>query len=80
MLLHQLVVVFRLALYTSLRRKAPMGLNYLVIRDAREPLKCVDVLCEALEEQLLLVEEANEGVGERRPEFSRIELVRMIVD
>jgi hypothetical protein len=57
-----------------------MSLDYLVIGDTREPLKRVDVLCEALVEQLLLVEEANERVGECRPEFSRIELVRKVVN
>ena len=57
-----------------------MRLDDLFIGDARKPLKSVDVLREARVEQLLLVEEANERVGERRPEFSRIELVRKVVN
>ena len=59
---------------TSLRGKAAMGFDDFVSRYAGPSLKGVDILRDAEVEQLLLGQESNEGVCQRRRVISWIEL------
>ena len=65
---HLVAVEFAVALYAVLAREATVRLDDLVARHARAPLERIDVLREARVQQLVVAEQAHEGVRRRGPE------------
>ena len=67
---HLVAVIFAVALYAVLTSEATVCFNDFVTRYACAPLKRVNVLREACVEELMVVEEAHEGVGRSWSEAS----------
>lgn len=77
---HVVVRVGGVALDAALGGEAAVGLDDLVCGDAGAALEAVDVLGEVHEEDALLGEEGDEGVGDGGVEFARVEFLGEVVE
>ena len=75
MLLHACVVKWRLTIYTSLGRKAPMSLNDLITWNTCSAFQCINVLCEALMQKAFVCEKLDKRMRKGRPKSSREQLM-----